>query len=72
MELSIITFRDVNHNHDSSYNASTGWYQETEMRIINVSCENLLHNQVKINMFKQAKHQESHSLALWSAAMVNL
>ena len=26
------------HNHDSSYNTSTGWFQEADSRVIDISC----------------------------------
>ena len=39
-------------DHDSSYGISTDWFQEAESKVIFVSCENLFHNRVKINMFK--------------------
>ena len=40
------------HDHDFSYDTSTGWFQEADSRVIKISCENLLHNRAKINMFK--------------------
>ena len=32
------------HDHDSSYDTSTCWFQEADFRVINLSCDNLLHN----------------------------
>ena len=32
----------MGHDHDSSYDTGTGWFQEADSRVIN--CENLLHN----------------------------
>ena len=26
------------HDHDSSYDTSTGWFQEMDSRVINISC----------------------------------
>ena len=26
------------HDHDSSYNTSTGWFQEADSKVINISC----------------------------------
>ena len=26
------------HDHDSSYDTSTGWFQEADTRVINISC----------------------------------
>ena len=43
---------NTGHNHDSSYDTSTGWFQEADSRVINRSCQNLFLNQAKINMFK--------------------
>ena len=40
------------HNHNSSYDTSTRWFQDADMIVIYLSDDNLLHNQVKINMFK--------------------
>ena len=37
------------HDHDSSYDTRTGWFQEADSRVI---CENLLHNLARINKFK--------------------
>ena len=28
----------IGHDHDSSYETSTGWVQETDLRVINISC----------------------------------
>ena len=39
-------------DHDSSYDTSTGWFQEADSRVINLSCDKLFHNRAKINMFK--------------------
>ena len=39
-------------DHDSSYDTSTGWFQEAESRVININCLNLFHNRAKINMVK--------------------
>ena len=44
------------HDHDSSYDASTGWFLEADSRVIKISCENLLHNQAKIVKFKLNKN----------------
>ena len=43
------------HDNDSSYDSSTGWFQEADSRVINLSCLNLFHNRVKINMFNCIK-----------------
>ena len=40
------------HDHDSSYDTCTGWFQEADSKVINLSCNNLFHNRAKINMFK--------------------
>ena len=40
------------HDHDSSYDTSTGQFQEADLRVINISCQNLFHNQAKINLVK--------------------
>ena len=40
------------HDHDSSFDTSTGWFQEADSRVINLTCDNLFHNRAKINMFK--------------------
>ena len=40
------------HNHDSSYDTSTGLFQQADSRLIYLSCKNLFHNQAKVNMFK--------------------
>ena len=40
------------HDHDFSYDTSTGWFQEADSRVIKISCKNLLHNRAKINKFK--------------------
>ena len=42
----------MRHDHDSSYNTSTGWFQEADSRVISIICENLLQNQAKMNKFK--------------------
>ena len=39
---------DTGHDHDSSYDTSTGWFQEADLRVINITCQNLFHNQAKI------------------------
>ena len=37
------------HDHDSSYDASTGWFQEADfLRVIYLSCENLFHECISI------------------------
>ena len=40
------------HNHDSSHDTRTGCFQEADSRVINLSGDDLFHNQTKINMFK--------------------
>jgi hypothetical protein len=40
------------HDHVSSYDTSTGWFQEVDSKVINISCKNLFRNRAKINMFK--------------------
>ena len=40
------------HDHHSSYDTSTGGFQEAVWRVIKLSCENLLNNRAKINKFK--------------------
>ena len=40
------------HDHDSTYDASTGWFQEADSRVIDLRCDNLFHSRAKINMFK--------------------
>ena len=40
------------HDHDFSYDISTGCFQEADLRVIFVSFENLFHKLAKINMFK--------------------
>ena len=42
----------MGHDDDSSYDTSTGWFQETDSRVIKISSESLLQNQAKINRFK--------------------
>ena len=37
------------HGHDSSYDTSTGWFKEADLRVIYISCESLLHNRAKVN-----------------------
>ena len=32
----------MDNDHDSSYDMSTGWFQESDLRVILISCENLL------------------------------
>ena len=49
------------HDHDSSYGISTGWFQEADTRVINISWKNLFHNRAKINMFKLIKLQSPYS-----------
>ena len=34
----------MGHDHDSSYDTSTGWFHEVDSRVINISCYNLFHN----------------------------
>jgi hypothetical protein len=38
------------------YDTSTGWFQETDSKMINISCKNLFRNRAKINMFKPNNH----------------
>ena len=38
------------HNHDFSYDTGTGWFQDADMNVINISCKTLFHNQTKINI----------------------
>ena len=45
------------HNNDSSYDTSIGWFQEADSRVIYLSCDNLFHNQAKVNMFKYNVHK---------------
>ena len=45
------------HDHVLSYDTSFCWFEEANVRIIYLSCENLFHNRVKINMFKLIKKQ---------------
>ena len=40
------------YDHDSSYDTSTGWFQEADSKVIYLSCENLFHSWAKISMFK--------------------
>ena len=42
------------HEHVSSHETSTGWFQDTDSKEIILSCDNLFHNQAKIStcMFK--------------------
>ena len=35
----------MSHKHASSYNTSTGLFQEADWGVIQISCQNLLHNQ---------------------------
>ena len=35
----------LGHNHDSSYDTSTGWFQEADSSVIYISCKKLFHNQ---------------------------
>ena len=44
------------HGHDLSYDTSTGGFQEADSRVIYISCDNLLHNRAKINMFKLIRY----------------
>ena len=37
------------HDYDSSYDTSTGLFQEADSRVIQISCQNLLYNRAKIN-----------------------
>ena len=48
------------YDYDSSYDTSTGWFQEVYLTLIYLSCENCFHNQAKINVFKLMKglHQQ--------------
>ena len=34
-------------HHDSSYDTNTGWFQEADSIVIEISCVNLLHNRAK-------------------------
>ena len=38
----------ISHNYDTN----NGWSQEADSRVIYLSCENLSHNQTKMNIFK--------------------
>ena len=40
------------HDHDTSYDTSTGWFHEADSRTILISCKKLLHKRAKINKFK--------------------
>jgi hypothetical protein len=40
------------HNHVSSYETSTGWFQEPDSKVITISCKNLFRIRAKINIFK--------------------
>ena len=42
----------IGHDHDSSYNSSTGWCQEAALSMTYLSCENSFHNQPEIITFK--------------------
>ena len=44
--------RHTGHDHDFSYDTSTGWLQKVDSRVIKISCKNVLYNRAKINMFK--------------------
>ena len=35
------------HDHDFSYDTSTGWFKEGDWRVVKISCENLIHNLAK-------------------------
>ena len=45
------------HDQDSSYDNSTGWFQDADFRVINLSCEILIRNSAKINIFKLKESQ---------------
>ena len=38
--------------YDSRHDNSTGWFQEADSRVINLSCDKVFHNRAKINMVK--------------------
>ena len=38
-----------------NYDTSTGWFQETDSKVIQISCENLLHKRGNINKLKLTK-----------------
>jgi hypothetical protein len=40
------------HDNHSSYGITTGSFQETGSKMINISCSNMFRNQAETNMFK--------------------
>ena len=44
------------HEHDSSYDTSTGWFQEVDSRVIYISCAKILHDRAKINKIRLVKN----------------
>ena len=46
----------VGHDHDSSYDTSTGWLKEADSRVIYLLCENFFHNWDKINVWPKYNH----------------
>ena len=55
------------HEHDSSYDTSTGWFQEEDSRVINVSCQNMFHIRAKMNMFKLTKDKGVPKLYIYGS-----
>jgi hypothetical protein len=60
-------------DHVSSYDTSTGWFQEADSKVINLSCKNLFRNGAKITTFKPrnincaiALHDENNDFAQYT------
>jgi hypothetical protein len=58
VKVSVSQPRDHGFEHFSGYDnvsscdTSTGWFQELDSKVINLSCKTLFRNRAKINMFK--------------------